>query len=301
MNRRHLLDIAAAGLLALGASVLVDAQDAAAKGSALLGKLRQSLGGDARLAAVKGLSLEADMRRILPGEAGQPGPEMSGQVQVDISDPKHYLSIDSFSPIPGMPPISIGSALDGDTQWSGAISAPSGPNVMIRAGGGGDPAQLRTRLEREASRMYIALLAGQGLPGFEYTYGGTAEAPEGKAEVLVVKGPGGFDGKLLLDEKTARPLVLVYRDAPRRMQMRRVASQAEAANVAGHGGSAAPAAPAAPEMQEAQMFFSDYKNEGGVAFPRSVVIKVQDGQTEEWTVSKVKVNPAFGADHFKKR
>ena len=49
------------------------------------------------------------------------------------------------------------------------------------------------------------------------------------------------------------------------------------------------------------MFLSDYKTEGGVSFPRSVVIKIQDGQTEEWTISKIKVNPTFGADHFKKR
>jgi hypothetical protein len=28
---------------------------------------------------------------------------------------------------------------------------------------------------------------------------------------------------------------------------------------------------------------------------------VQDGPTEEWTVQKIKLNPAFAADHFKKR
>ena len=298
MNRRHLLDIAAAGLLALGTSALVDAQDAAQRGSALLGRLRQALGGEAKLAEVKGLTFEADMRRVLPGEAGEPGPEMSGQVQFDIAGPQRFLSIDSFSPMAGMPPISIGSAIDGDTQWTGPVSAPGGPNIMIRSGAGGDPAQLRRRLERDASRIYIALLAGQGLPGFEYSYGGSAESPDGKAEVLIVKGPGGFDGKLLLDEKTSRPLMLVYRDAPRRMQMRRGTPQAGAASAGAHD---APTPPSAPEMKEAQMFFSDYKAEGGVSFPRSVVIKVQDGPAEEWTVSRVKVNPTFGADHFKKR
>ena len=61
------------------------------------------------------------------------------------------------------------------------------------------------------------------------------------------------------------------------------------------------AAAAAPELKEAQMFLSDYKSEGGVSLPRSITIKVQDGPTEEWTVQKIKLNPAFGADHFKKR
>ena len=49
------------------------------------------------------------------------------------------------------------------------------------------------------------------------------------------------------------------------------------------------------------MFFSDYKVEGGVSLPRAITIKVQDGPTEEWTVQKIKVNPTFAADHFKKR
>ena len=301
MQRRQIQDLAAAALLALATTALVDAQDTTAKANALVGRLRQALGGDSKLSSVKGLSFEADMRRVLPGEGTEPGPEMSGQVQFDISDPKHYLSIDSFSPMPGMPPISIGSAIDGDSQWSGPISAPGGPNIMIRAGGG-DPSQLRARLEKDLTRLSIALLAGNGLPGVEFSYGGQAEAPEGKAEVLIVKGPGDFNGKLFLDEKTARPLMLVYQDVPRRMQMRR-AGPGEAPPAGGHGGGGAiaPTGPPPQELKEAQMFLSDYKTEGGVSFPRSVVIKIQDGQTEEWTVSKIKVNPAFGADHFKKR
>lgn len=299
MQRRQIQDIAAAALFAIATAGFVGAEGNDAKAAALLAKLRQTLGGEARLAAVKGLSFEADMRRVLPGEGNEPGPEMSGDVKFDIADSSHYLYLDSFSPMPGMPPVSIGSALDGDAQWSGPVSAPMG-GVMIRADGGGDPARLRARLEKDLTRLSVALLAGSNLPGIEFTYAGPAESPEGKAEVLEVKGPGDFKGTLFLDEKTARPMMLVYQEIPRRMAMRRGGPGAPPPAAEGHGGGAA-AAPAAQELKEAQMFLSDYKTENGVSFPRAVTIKVQDGPTEEWTVQKIKLNPAFAADHFKKR
>ena len=296
MKKRQIQDIAAAALFAIATTGLVGAEGNDAKAAALLAKLRQTLGGEAKLASVTGLSFEADMRRVLPGEGSGPGPEMSGDIKFDIADPKHYLYVDSFSPMPGMPPISIGSALDGDAQWSGPISAPMG-GVVIRADGGGDPARLRARLQKDMTRLSVALLAGSNLPGVEFAYAGPAESPEGRAEVLEVKGPGDFKGRLFLDEKTARPMMLVYQDIPRRMAMRRGGPDAPPPPSGGHGDGA----PAAPELKEAQMFLSDYKTENGVSFPRAVTIKVQDGPTEEWTVQKIKLNPAFAADHFKKR
>jgi hypothetical protein len=299
MQRRQIQDIAAAALFAIATAGFVGAEGNDAKAAALLAKLRQTLGGEAKLASVAGLSFEADMRRVLPGEGNEPGPEMSGDIRFDLADPKHYLFVDSFSPMPGMPPVSIGSGLDGDAQWTGPISAPMG-GVMIRADGGGDPARLRARLEKDMTRLSVALLAGSNLPGIEFTYAGPAESPEGRAEVLEVKGPGGFKGKLFLDEKTARPMMLVYQEIPRRMSMRRGGPGA-APPSGGHGEEAPGAAPIAPELKEAQMFLSDYKAENGLSLPRTVTIKVQDGPTEEWTVQKIKLNPTFGPDHFKKR
>jgi hypothetical protein len=299
MKKRQIQDIIAAALLALGTTGMVGAEGTDAKATALLAKLRQAIGGEAKLASLKGLSMQADMRRVMPGEGSEPGPEMSGEVTLDIADAKRYLFIDSFSPMPGMPPISIGSAINGDDQWTGPVSAPMA-GVMLRTEGSSDPGRLRARLEKDMTRLSIALLAGSNVPGLAYTYGGVAESPEGRAEVLEVTGPGGFKGKLFLDEKTARPMMLSYLEIPRRMAMRRAAPGAPPPT--GHGEPNAPAAGvAAPELKEAQMFLSDYKTEDGISLPRSVSIKVQDGPSEEWTVQKIKLNPVFGADHFKKR
>jgi hypothetical protein len=60
---------------------------------------------------------------------------MAGEISFDIADPSHYLFIDSFSPMAGMPLISIGSALDGDTPWTGPVSAPTA-GIMLRTDAG---------------------------------------------------------------------------------------------------------------------------------------------------------------------
>ena len=300
MTKRTFQDLAAALLLAAATAGLVSAQGADAKAATLVAKLRQALGGESKLALIKSLSLEADMRRVLPAQGSEPGPEMSGDIAIDIGDNAHYLFVDSFSPMAGMPQISLGSAIDGESAWTGPLSAPSG-NVMIRTPSGGDPALLRTRFERDLTRIYVALLAGTGREGIEFTYSGIADSPEGRAEVLDVKGPGGFKGKLFLDEKTSRPMMVVYSEAPRRMVMQRGGPGAGGGHGEGPAGAPVTAAPPTPELKEAQMFLSDYKPEGGVSFPRSITIKIQDGPTEEWTVQKIKVNPTFPADHFKKR
>jgi hypothetical protein len=296
MQKRQIQDIAAAVLFAIATTGFVEAEGADTRAAALVARLREALGGEQKLAAVKGLSFHADMRRVMAGDGSQPGPEMSGDISLDIADPTHYLFVDSFSPMPGMPPVSIGSALDGENQWMGPISAPSG-NIMIRADGGGDPARLRARLQKDLARLSIALLAGSNLPGVEFTYAGPAESPDGKAEVLEVKGPGDFRGKLFLDEKSSRPMMLVYQEVARRMSLQRGPGGSSSG---GHGDPTS-AAPPAPELKEAQMFLSDYRSEGGVQFPHSVTIKSDGGATEEWTVQKIKVNPTLGADHFKKR
>jgi hypothetical protein len=308
MNRRQMKDIAAAALLAVATAAFVGADGNETKTAALLAKLRQAIGGEDKLAAVKRLTLEADMRRVLQGEGSQPGPDMSGDIRIDIGGPSQYLFVDSFSPMPGLPPISIGSAIDGEAQWSEPLSAPFGP-VMIRIAGS-DPAQLRGRLEKDLTRLSIALLAGSGVPGVEFRYGGVAKSDDGNAEVLEVKGPGGFEGSLYLDERTARPLMLVYQEAARQMTMRREGPGAHRAasghtEIAGPGSDGHGVTPGVhegtPGMKEARMFFSEYKTANGISFPHSITLKVQDGQAEEWTVQKVKVNPVFGADHFKKR
>ena len=260
----------------------------------LVKSVRAALGGEAKIASVQGLSIVADMRRILPGEGGQPGPEMSGEVRLDIGQPGQYFFVDSFSPMPGMPPIEIGYGLDAGEPWSATLKTPGG-HVMIRAGGSGDPAALKTRLDRDSSRLAVAFLAG-ARPGLTFKDGGEAESPEGKARVLEVAGPSGFASRLLVDAKSQRPMMMLYKEPQRRMVMQRGAPPE-----ARSGDGAAPAPPPPAPPVDARLFLSEFKKVDGVEFPHRLLMEVEGGQTEEWTVREIKVNPKFSEGHFKKR
>ena len=67
----------------------------------------------------------------------------------------------------------------------------------------------------------------------QFVHAGTAESPEGKADVIEVNGEGNFTAKLFVDEQTHLPLMLSWMDKePLQMTM--------GAEPRGRGGRAAP-------------------------------------------------------------
>jgi hypothetical protein len=299
--------IAASAVAASAAPGAVGAQSPAAapadpaRARQVLAAVRQALGGEPALAAVRAISLEGEVRRRLPGEDGQPT-DTSGTVHVDALRPDHYLRVDTLSPAPGLPGIPLATGLDGGEAWSGALPVASAPNVVIRTAPPGDRAaqtRMKDRVLRESALFLVALLAADD--GTEYAWTGEAEAPEGRADVLQVTGPGGLDARLFVDQKTHRPLMLTFREAPPRMMMRRMAMGGGP-----HGAGPAPASPEAvptpPPAADATLFLSDWKKVGGVLLPHSLQ-KTLDGKPyEEIVVSRFLVNdPKLTADKFRKR
>jgi len=259
--------------------------DAAARAQRVLAAARQALGGEDALAAVHSLSLEGQLRRRIAGEDGEQ--EMSGDVRVDSLLPDRYLRVDTVSPMPGMPGIPLATGLDGDEVWTGALPVASGMNVVIRAAPPADAsgqARLKDRILRESALFLVTVLTGAN--GTEYAWVGEAEAPEGRADVLQVTGRGGLDARLFVDQKTHRPLMLTFRDAPPRMMVRRQM---------GPGG-------VAPPPVEAALFLSDWKRVGGVLLPHALNKTLEGKPYEEIVVSRYTVNdPKLTADKFRKK
>jgi hypothetical protein len=204
--------------------------------------------------------------------------------------------------MPGMPGIPLATGLDGDEVWSGALPVASGMNVVIRAAAPGDAsgqARLKDRILRESALFLVTMLAGAN--GTEYAWVGEAEAPEGRADVLQVTGRGGLDARLFVDQKTHRPLMLTFRDAPPRMMVRRQMGPG-----GGHGrpdGSTPPEAlPTPPPPVEAALFLSDWKRVGGVLLPHALNKTLEGKPYEEIVVSRYTVNdPKLTADKFRKK
>jgi len=103
-----------------------------------------------------------------------------------------------------------------------------GGNVIIRMGGplgAMDPAKMTPEQKADMDRMrllsnkkeYAKLALGMFASSpatfpLEFTYAGEAEAPDGKADVINVKGEGDFKVILFLDGKTHMPLMLSWMD-----------------------------------------------------------------------------------------
>jgi hypothetical protein len=289
-------------LSAVSASPAEPPADPAARAREVLAAARQALGGEDAINAVHAITLEGELRRQLPADDGGADPgEMAGSVRVDALVPDRYLRVDTLSPLPGMPGIPLATGLDGDEAWAGPLPVAASSHMVIRTAPPADAdarSRMKERVQREAALFLVALLGGGGQAS--YAWVGEAEAPEGRADVLAVTGHGNLDARLFVDQKTRRPLLLTFADAPPRMMVRRMAPGAERPR--GQAAEGPEALPTPPPLAEANLFLSDWKRVGGVLLPHTLR-KTLDGKPyEEIVVTRYLVNdPKLTADKFRKK
>ncbi|MFL6246599.1 MAG: hypothetical protein ACJ74H_11280, partial [Thermoanaerobaculia bacterium] len=160
--------------------------------------------------------------------------------------------------------------------------------------------QLLRNSRAEFARLSVAmLLTAPPSMALEFVYSGEAEAPEGKADVIDVKGPSGFAAKLFLDKASHRPLMIAYRGIAPRMivQTQRGAGPGPMPGQRAEPGHDAPPPPPA-EQVDINMFLDDYKPVDGVMLPHHITRSIGGEPNEEWTFKTIKVNPTFKADTF---
>jgi hypothetical protein len=151
----------------------------------------------------------------------------------------------------------------------------------------------------DLARFAVAfLLTPPASMPLEFTHGGEAESPDGKAEVVNVKGPGSFAARLFFDKSSHRPLMLSYQGVAPRMvvQTMRGGPAPDPAATERHANEAVAAQP--PQAVDIQMFLDDYRPVDGVMFPHHVSRSVDGKTTEEWTFKTIRINPAFKPDAF---
>jgi hypothetical protein len=278
----------------------VSAQDAAAKAQQLTREARAALGGD----KLKSLSATGNYRRTF----GQM--EMSGEVSYDLLLPDKMMKTETMSPAPSLE-ITRVETLNGDDVWEDQQQRGGGGGMMIfRRGPGGpgvDPQKaqdmMRQGVRSDFARLLISwLLTTPSSFPVEFSFAGEAESPDGKADVLEAKGPGGFAARLFLDQKTHYPLMLTYNG-----KKPRIVTQ-----------TAAPGAPRNPEEMEKRMkemeaeaakqpdvefriYLSDYREVNGVSFPHKLARSIENEVNEELEIKTVKINPQFKPEKFVKK
>jgi hypothetical protein len=277
----------------------VSAQDATAKAQQLIAQSRAALGGD----KLKSLSVTGNYRRTF----GQM--EMAGEVSYDLLLPDKMMKTETMNPAPSLE-ITRVETLNGDEVWDDQQQRGGGGMMIFRRGPGGpgvDPQKahdmMRQIVRSDFARLAIGwLMTTPSSFPVEYSFAGEAESPDGKADVLEVKGPGGFAARLFLDQKTHYPLMLTYNGKkpriitqtappgahrnPEEMEKRMKEGEAEDAKQ--------------PDV-EFRIYLSDYREVNGVSFPHKLTKSIENEVNEEMEIKTVKINPQLKPEKFVKK
>ena len=305
----------------------------------VLADARAALGGDKKLDAVKTLTLSGQSLRTNPS-----GTTVGGDIEVAIALPDKFMRRDmvanmgnmSIYRVSGFNGDGVINEMDQPPQLSGGGG---GQVVMFRmAGPGGTvtgpgsapltPEQqdaMRKAMLGSAKQDFARLTLGMlatSFPAFPLTmtYAGQAESPDGRADIIDVKGDGDFAVRLFIDTKTHLPLMLSWMAREPMMITRQVGGPGGGQTVVAGGGTAqaAPgkmtpeereklAAQMAAQAKEAEakrriveyrLFYADYRSVDGVMLPFRLERSVDGKPTEEITFDKVKVNPKIDAKTF---
>ena len=310
MKIRVLGSVAIAAAIAFAQPVTYLAQEAG-KAADILAQARKAIGGSA-IDTLRTFSLESAVQRNVSTM------QINSDVEIYVELPDKYARVENMNGGPGMVVSSGGaSGFNGDRPLQ--KSAPGGP-MMIRMGAGGsftsggtgekatpeqieqaNKAALRAS-KTEASRLMLGWFA-MAHPAAQatYTYLGEAESVEGKAYVVDVKNADGFAARLFVDEQTHLPLMVTYQAA-----QPRVINQSMSVPAGGH-----PSTNSAelekqlqdlqrqpPQMADYTIYFEDWRSADGIRFPFKMRRATGGTTTEEWTVSKIKLNPKLDARKF---
>jgi len=251
---------------------------------------RTALGGDGKIAAVKTFIATGRTRQVR-GENLVP---IEFEIQAELPD--KYSRRDEF-PQQDAGPVTAGFAGDALVLIPRPVPPPPRPGMPAPPPGAME-AQLRQRLntaKQDFARLMLGMFASAppGFP-FGFSYVGQAEAPQGKADVIDVKGPANFTGRLFIHADTHLPILFSW-TAPAGPMMRPGGPGGPAPGAAGPppgGPPASPAQPAppAPPAPEQRLFFAEYRDVDGLKLPFRIRRATGAETTEETTFDRFRIN-----------
>jgi len=309
----------------------------------ILAGARTALGGP-KLAAVKTLTAVGRTVRVLPN-----GTSAENEFEMALEVPDKYVMRSVLAAMGNMS-VYRNSGFSGGQVIEEIDRPPSlaggGMVVMRFAGPGGamDPEKMtadekaefdQKRLvanKKEFAKLALGMFAASPAAyPVELADGGQAESPDGKADVIDVKGEGGFAAKLFIDAQTHLPLMLSWMDRePITVMMGPggtvTTGGAPGAGMAASGGNTtftrverSGGTPPTPEEREKMMkdlearrkeaeakartveyrvYYGDYKSVAGVQLPHRIQRAIDGKPTEEMVFDTFKVNAKIDAKKF---
>ena len=269
---------------------------------------RAALGGEAKIAGVKTFIVTGRTRQVR-GENLVP---IEFEIQAELPD--KYSRRDEF-PAQDAGPVTAGFVGDALVLIPRPVPPPPRPGapapppqaqeMMVR--------QRMMQAKQDFARLLLGMFAGTttAFP-VTYSYVGQAEAPQGKADVIDVKGPANFAARLFIGEN-GLPIMLSWQapagpGGPGGPGMARPPAGAAAATSASGGTGAAgapgppraPGAPGAPgaPAPEQRIFFAAYRDVDGLKLPFRIRRAAGSDTTEETTFDRYRINAKVDPRRF---
>jgi hypothetical protein len=287
---------------------------------AVMAAARDALGSEKRIAAVKTMVATGRTRQV------QGDNLVPIEFEIDIELPDKFVRTDE---IPARESGSTTRGFNGMelVQFPEPSPPRGGGTAPANAGRAGGPAPDPTAsLKQDFARLTLGMFATSfsGYP-LTFTYAGAAEAPEGKADVIDVKGAASFSARLFINSQTHMPLMLSWTTPPNLVPV--LPGQAPPANlppgaVVFEVPGPPPAATAGADekqkyqedvaaarfraMQQARptenrMYYADYRDVDGLKLPFRIRRAVGATTTEETMFDRFRINAKIDPKKFEAR
>jgi hypothetical protein len=305
----------------------------------VLADMKAALGGADKVAAVK--TIAATGRSLRTNASGT---TTENEFELAMELPDKYMM---RSMLMNMGSMSIyrnagfnGAGLIDVVDQPPSLGGGGGMIMVRRAGGPADgsapspeqQAEMDARAvlsqKQEFARLALGMF-GSSYDAFplEFSYGGEAEAADGKAWVIDAKGADDFSVRLFVDARTNLPLMMSWM-APEPPVMQQTVNRGGGPGAAGghtmqmgQGASFASAgsdqmtaeerermmadmearrreAEANRKIVEYRIYYSNYRTVGGVKLPHTMQRSIDGKPTEEMTFDSLKVNPKIDSKKF---
>ena len=337
-----------AGVVAF-AQTPVPAPVTSGEAAVVLNAAREALGGEKRISSIKTIVASGATRQLqgdnlvpilfeifieLPDKylrtdeipARESGPNSRG-----FNGDAMLQSGDAGPARRGGPPPGAAPARDGGSAAASGTAAdkmagrPGGPAGEAGRGPAAPPPSPATPLKQDFVRLTLGMFATSfSTYPLSFGHAGQAEAPEGKADVLDVKGAGNFSARFFIDSKTHLPLMLSWTTPPNLVPV--VAGQKPPANLPPGSvtfetpmpppDSATPeqkkqfeadalaarkAAMASARPTENRIYYADYRDVDGLKLPFRIRRAVGATTIEETTFDRYRINTKIDPRKFEVR
>ena len=320
-----------------GGHLLAQATEDPQKGAALMAEARKAIGGDDKLRAVKTLQSKGVYKRT----AGSNTQEGDVEVLIELPNRYRRNELSGFAGGPTQERVEVlngddvwdinaagggfggfgrfgrggggdfgggrrGDGGGGGFRGQGGQGGQAGQPGAAQGGQGGrgaiDPERLkdlqRRQRQTELARLSLMWLLTTDQP---VVWVGTAQSPEGNADVLEVKAEAGPPTRIFLDQSTHMPLMMTTQAGGGRGFNRRGGAPDGGAPPAGSPQADGPRrGGAGGQPITIETHLSDYKVVSGIKLPHLITRGVNGQTNEEWEIKNFKINPSLKGNTFTK-